>query len=144
MEIVSQVPGGPSAAGPSGHAVISAAGENVIFDSTAIMSRHGPGAEHFQPNGTAASVYTWSYPRARGRGDLSLVSPRPMCDPGCLSAEHAPAMSSRGNYIAYLAQMSEFCVGDRARFAGDRPDCPQFEDAFIVFMGKSHEGHPLG
>jgi hypothetical protein len=144
MEIVSQVPGGPTQPGPSGDAVISAAGENVIFDSVAIMSRHGPGADHFHPNGTAASVYTWTYPRVRGRGDLSLVSPRPMCDPGCLSAEHAPAMSSRGNYVAYLARMSEFCVTDRERFPGDRADCPQFDDAFIVFMGKSHEGFALG
>jgi hypothetical protein len=145
MQIVSMSQGGVLQPGPSNNPVISANGENVVFDSAAFMTQSGGSNDSYNSNGTARSVYTWTYPHARGYGNVANVAPRPHCYRGCRSAEERPAMSSRGNYVAYVSQMSEFCVTDRIfHFDGERPDCPQFQDVFITYMGRSHEGRKLG
>ena len=98
--------------------------------------------DSYNPNGTARSLFTWTEPHATGKGNVMTVTPRPHCYQGCKSDEEKPAMSSRGNYVAYVAQMSEFCFGYHVE--GERPDCPAFQDVFITYMGNSHEGHHLG
>jgi hypothetical protein len=145
MQIVSMSQFGVLQPGPSNNPVISANGENVIFDSEAFMTRGGGSNDSYNPNGNARSLYTWTYPHARRFANVSAVQPRPHCYRGCRSAEEHPAMSSRGNYVAYRAQMSEFCNPTPfVHFEGERTDCPQYEDVFITYMGRSHEGHRLG
>src|SRR4051794_6250960 len=118
MQLVSSTRAGKAHEGPSNNPVISANGENIIFDSTGFFSG---GKDSYNSNGAARSLFTWTEPHARGVGNVMAVAPRPHCLTGCKSDEEKPAMSSRGNYVAYLAQMSEFCTG--YYLAGTRPDC---------------------
>lgn len=128
--------------GASRNPAISGAGENVAFDSEAVNFGGAGNSPKTQGNGRLPSVFSWSFPRRRGHGNVKLVQ-RKRCQGNCLGPELEPSMSSRGNYIAWLVWMSELCNPARERWPGDR-DCPLFTDVFMRWMGPSHEGHPHG
>ena len=124
--------------GPSGEPQISGAGENVIFTTLASNIRRGsPGYTVANPS---RAVMTWTFPRSRGRGSARIVT-RPGCYQVCLSAQTHPAMSSRGNYIAYTSVMQEFCVEGRPHFEGER-ECPATTDVFVHYMGPGPSPFP--
>jgi hypothetical protein len=54
-----------------------------------------------------------------------------------------PAMSSRGNYLAFTSRGSEFC-DTSVKLRGGRPRCPSFTDVYLQYVGPSHESYPLG
>jgi hypothetical protein len=124
--------------------MISSDGENIVFDSEATNIGFPHGMRRPQQNGRAPSIFSWVFPRRRGFGNVKLFDRRHACWVGCTAPEVHPAISSRGNYLGYATEMSEFCVPNRERFEGDRPDCPDFTDVFVIYVGPSHEGHRLG
>jgi hypothetical protein len=134
--------GGEQGNGPSRAPAISGAGENVVFVSEATNLRRARDVPDPDGNGTVADVHSWTFPRARGYGNVTRLG-RLGCHGACTSPSEAPSMSSRGNYVGYAAAMTEFCVAPRRPTAVERP-CTSSTDVFVRFMGPSHEGHPLG
>lgn len=119
--------------------VMSAAGENIVFDAEGgpYRSARRLGIKD------ARVLYTWEFPRARGQGNVRLVK-RHCRVFTCNDAPTThPSMSSRGNYIAFSSIGTEFCA-DIVRLIGGRDGCPTFTDVYIQYVGPSHEGRPLG
>lgn len=130
--------------GPSNNPVMSAAGENILYDSEATNLRNRKSSRSRDVNGPVRDVHTWTFPRARGYGNV-LRRTRATCGEDCRAPSVLPSMSARGNYIGYTSWLSEYC-GSRwssQYWVKDR-DCPTFPDVFGFFVGYSHEGYPLG
>jgi hypothetical protein len=126
--------------GASEDPAISGAGENVVFVSESTnLRRHDDAVD---ANGRVRDVFSWTFPRRRGYGNVVRFA-RYGCIRGCRGPSEAPSMSSRGNYVAFAAPMTEHCVPGRQQTPFDRP-CPSFADVFVRFVGPSHEGYPLG
>jgi hypothetical protein len=119
---------------------MTGAGENVVFTSRS--TNLSPG---FLPAAMWTSeprAWSWQLPRARGYGHVTLIRRRG-CTQGCPGPSDQPAVSSRGNYVAWRTRMAEFCLVGWRPFSGDRP-CPPSTDVFERYVGPSHEGYPLG
>jgi hypothetical protein len=128
--------------GASRNPAISGAGENVAFDSEALNFGFSGQTYAHQTNGRQPNVFSWTFPRARRYGNVKYLA-RTRCQGGCRGPELEPSMSSRGNYIAFVVWMNEYCDPTRERFAGDR-ECPLHTDVYMRYMGPSHEGYPEG
>jgi TolB protein len=115
--------------GPSGDAVISRAGHEVVFDTTGhtLYQRYaGPGS----------NVYRWYQPSSRTGATMQLVSgadPFRIPDSIFNGPSSNPSISSRGNYIAFTSWASG--VDGETNGAG-------ISDVFMRFLGLNSQGLP--
>jgi hypothetical protein len=118
---------------------MSAAGEAIAFIGSGERPYYRDGVQKRVP---VRGVGRWLISRRLHR-DRAGKQFRTGCIVYCAEMSSNPSISAHGNYIAFTEHMEEFCVAERPRgFPGDR-DCPAFTDAFIRFIGGSHEGRPL-
>jgi hypothetical protein len=137
MDLISYYGGQDQGNGPSHDPVISRAGENIAFVSEAT---NFPGVGPFtDQNGQLSDVYTWYFDRRLyvrlGKISIQSVDGAPFSPSAAFDgASRNPALSSRGNYIAFASTQTGKS-GDRN---GTTPD------VFLRFLGRSHEGLPTG
>src|SRR3954447_12417887 len=149
MEMVSYSCGGAKAGdpcsvdaqgdGPSAHAFMTGAGENIVFESQATNLRESTTIQAADPNGPIPDVYYWNFPRERLLGNVSRESrtneDRTLGTGQPFDASSSkPAASNRANYIGWTSTGGA-AVGDRN---GD------IADIFVRFLGGSDEGQAGG
>lgn len=126
--------------GPSTNAIMTGAGENIVFQSQATNLRESTTISAVDPNGAIPDIYYWNFPRERLAGNVSRESRtnedrsqgtgQPFDGPSS-----KPFASNRANYIGWSSSGGEK-VGDR--------NGPGIQDIFVRFLGGSDEGHQGG
>ena len=116
--------------GPSNNPAMTAAGENILFDSEATNLRQSLSIRSIDPNGPIRDIYYWDFPRERLKGAVSRES-KPEAKREFNGPSTNPGTSARANYIGFTSTQT----GQSGEANG-----PSIADVFIRFLGGSDEG----
>jgi Tol biopolymer transport system component len=111
--------------GPSNHAVISDAGEFILFDSLADNLR--PSADVGQDTNGVRDVFLWNRPT----GNVSLESRNSLNGYLDTASQH-PATSARGNYVPFESANPDIVASAQASAVGTESEVPALIDPDVI------------